>query len=64
MKNCIKNLNNSKTDFELIEENMADSIINNINIDYRDEETLQCNKLQNKLIRIELKKKLNTDKRD
>ena len=58
MKNCIKNLNNSKTDFELIEENMADSIINNINIDYRDEETLQCNKLQNKLIRIELKKKL------
>lgn len=63
MKNCIKNLNNSKTDFELIEENMADSIINNINIDYRDEETLQCNKLQNKLIRIELKKKLNTDKR-
>ena len=63
MKNCIKNLNNSKTDFELIEENMADSIINNINIDYREEETLQCNKLQNKLIRIELKKKLNTDKR-
>lgn len=63
MKNCIKNLNNSKTDFELIEENMADSIINNINVDYRDEETLQCNKLQNKLIRIELKKKLNTDKR-
>lgn len=63
MKNCIKNLNNSKTDFELIEENMADSIINDINIDYRDEETLQCNKLQNKLIRIELKKKLNTDKR-
>ena len=63
MKNCIKNLNNSKTDFELIEENMADSIINNINIDYRDEETLQCNKLQNKLVRIELKKKLNTDKR-
>lgn len=63
MKNCIKNLNNSKTDFELIEENMADSIINNINIDYRDEETLQCNRLQNKLIRIELKKKLNTDKR-
>lgn len=63
MKNCIKNLNNPKTDFELIEENMADSIINNINIDYRDEETLQCNKLQNKLIRIELKKKLNTDKR-
>lgn len=63
MKNYIKNLNNSKTDFELIEENMADSIINNINIDYRDEETLQCNKLQNKLIRIELKKKLNTDKR-
>lgn len=63
MKNCIKNLNNSKTDFELIEENMADSIINNINTDYRDEETLQCNKLQNKLIRIELKKKLNTDKR-
>lgn len=63
MKNCVKNLNNSKTDFELIEENMADSIINNINIDYRDEETLQCNKLQNKLIRIELKKKLNTDKR-
>ena len=63
MKNCIKNLNNSKTDFELLEENMADSIINNINIDYRDEETLQCNKLQNKLIRIELKKKLNTDKR-
>lgn len=63
MKNCIKNLNNSKTDFELIEENMTDSIINNINIDYPDEDTLQCNKLQNKLIRIELKKKLNTDKR-
>ena len=63
MKNCIKNLNNSKTDFELIEENMTDSIINNINIDYPDEDTLQFNKLQNKLIRIELKKKLNTDKR-
>ena len=63
MKNCIKNLNNSKTDFELIEENMTDSIINNINIDYPDEDTLQCTKLQNKLIRIELKKKLNTDKR-
>ena len=33
-----KNLNTSKTDIELIEENITDSIVNNIKIDFPEED--------------------------
>ena len=39
MKKCMKkNLNAAETDIELIEENITDSILNNIKIDYQNED--------------------------